>query len=144
MIRVLDGTSTRLDQLRPVRSLQPEPARVRHAPRALRLRPRGLPAEHLDRLRARRTGLPAAVAGPLREFLRRPNYTRFEVLAMRIIEHISPKRELPSLTDHIPGGIFDNKSLERWLRRSLQRIKMPNDFRAFARKTGKRLYVTAC
>ena len=86
-------------------------------------------------------GLPAAIAGPLREFVRRPNYTRFEVLAMRIIEHISPKRELPSITDHIPGGFFDNRSLERWLRRSLQRIKIPNDFRAFSRKTGKRLYV---
>jgi predicted acylesterase/phospholipase RssA len=50
---------------------------------------------------------------------------------------------VPSITNYIPGGLFDNRSLERWLRQSLQRIKMPNDFRAFARKSKKRLYVTA-
>jgi predicted acylesterase/phospholipase RssA len=46
--------------------------------------------------------------------------------------------------NHIPGGFFNNESLERWSRRSLERIKMPNDFRAFRRKTGKGLYITAC
>jgi NTE family protein len=144
MIRVLDGTSTRLDQLRPfdlynpnTREFVTRPARFAYDLAAY------LPSISIDFARGV-PGLPAAVAGPLREFVRRPNYTRFEVLAMRIIDHISPKRELPSVTDHIPGGIFDNKSLERWLRRSLQRIKIPNDFRAFSRKTGKRLYVTAC
>jgi NTE family protein len=144
MIRVLDGTSTRLDQLRPfdlynpnMREFVTRPARFAYDLAAY------LPSISIDFARGV-PGLPAAVAGPLREFVRRPTYTHFELLAMRIIEHISPKRELPSLTDHIPGGIFDNKSLERWLRRSLQRIKIPNDFRAFSRKTGKRLYVTAC
>ncbi len=144
MIRVLDGTSTRLDQLRPfdlynpnLREFATRPARFAYDLAAY------LPSISLDFARGV-PGLPAAIGGPLREFMRKPNYTRFEVLAMRLIEHISPKREVPSLTDHIPGGFFDNKSLERWLRRSLQRIKMPNDFRAFSRKTGKRLYVTAC
>jgi predicted acylesterase/phospholipase RssA len=144
MIRVLDGTSTRLDQLRPfdlynpnLREFFTRPARFTYDLAAY------LPSISLDFARGV-PGLPAAIAAPLREFLRKPNYTRFELLAMRIIEHISPKREVPALTDHIPGGFFDNRSLERWLRRSLQRIKMPNDFRAFVRKTGKRLYVTAC
>ena len=30
------------------------------------------------------------------------------------------------------------------VRRALERIRIPNDFRAFARKTGKQLYMTAC
>ena len=63
---------------------------------------------------------------------------------MRLIEHVAPKRSMPDVTDHIPTGFFDNASLERWLRRSLERIRMPNDFRAFERKTGRRLYITAC
>ena len=63
---------------------------------------------------------------------------------MRVFQHVSPKREVPALTNHVPSGFFDNASLERWLRRSLERLGMPNDFRAFYRKTRKRLYITAC
>ncbi len=144
MIRVLDGTSTRLDQLRPFDFYNPNyrefvsrPAKFSYDLAAY------LPSIAIDFARGL-PGLPTAVGSPLREFLRHPNYTRFENVALRLIEHISPKREIPALTNHIPGGLFDNRSLERWLRLSLERIKMPNDFRAFARKTGNRLYVTAC
>ena len=63
---------------------------------------------------------------------------------MRLFEHISPKREVPALTNHMPSGFFDNASLERWLRRSLERMRLPNDFRAFQRKRPSRLYITAC
>jgi hypothetical protein len=76
--------------------------------------------------------------------VRHPSYTRFETVAMRLLDHVSPKREIPALTNHIPSGFFDNASLERWLRNSLEKIKMPNDFRAFARKRGRKLYITAC
>jgi len=144
MIRVLDGTSTRLDQLRPFDFYNPNfsefvsrPAKFWYDLAAY------LPSIAIDFARGL-PGLPQAVGAPLREFVRRPDYTRFESVALRLIEHISPKREIPALTNHIPSGLFDNKSLERWLRRSLERIKMPNDFRAFARKRSNRLYVTAC
>jgi len=144
MVKVLDGTSTRLDQLKPfdfynpnLREFVTRPAMFYYDLAAY------LPSITLDFARGL-PGLPKAVNGPLRSFLRRPSYTHFESLALRLIEHIAPKREVPSLTNHIPGGFFDNVSLERWSRRSLERIKMPNDFRAFVRKTGKRLYITAC
>jgi hypothetical protein len=100
MIRVLDGTSTGLDQLRPfdlynpnLREFVTRPARFAYDLAAY------LPSISLDFARGV-PGTPAAIAEPLREFLRRPNYTRFEVLAMRLIEHISPKREVP--VDHRP------------------------------------------
>ncbi len=144
MIKVLDGTSTRLDQLKPFDLYSPNYSEFFSRPAKFGYDLASyLPSIAIDFARGV-PGLPTAVGGPLREFLRRPNYTRFEALAMRLIDHISPKRELPSLTNHIPGGFFDNESLERWLRSSLERIKIPNDFRAFVRKTGKRLYVTAC
>jgi predicted acylesterase/phospholipase RssA len=144
MIQVLDGTSTRLDQLRPIDFYNPNFREFAERPvkftyDLLTYLPsigwdfaRGLP------------GLPDAVSGPIRRFVKDPSYTRFEALVMRLVEHIQPQRELPALTNHIPGGLFDNVSLERWLRNSLERIEMPNDFRAFYRKTRKRLYITAC
>ena len=63
---------------------------------------------------------------------------------MRLIEHTSPSRELPALTNHIPSGLFENSALERWMRGNLERMGMPNDFRAFKRKRGVRLYLSAC
>jgi NTE family protein len=144
MIKVLDGTSTRLDQLRPVdfynpnlREFASRPAKfaydlASYLPTIAADFARGVP------------GLPEAVGASLRAFLRKPTYTGFESVAMRLLEHISPKRDFPALTNHVPSGFFDNSSLELWLRRSLERIKMPNDFRAFSRLTKRRLYVTAC
>jgi predicted acylesterase/phospholipase RssA len=144
MIKVLDGTSTRLDQLRPFDFYHPNwsefagrPAKfgydlLTYLPSIAADFAKGVP------------GLPDAVGPSAREFVRRPSYTRFESLVMALLDHVSPKREIPALTNHIPSGFFDNASLERWLRRSLEKIKMPNDFRAFERKRNSRLYITAC
>jgi predicted acylesterase/phospholipase RssA len=88
--------------------------------------------------------LPKVLAPSLRAFVSKPSYTRAEAVAMKLIEHVSPSRELPSLTNQIPTGFFDNKGLERWLRRNLQRIRLPNDFQGFEEKRGRRLYIAAC
>src|SRR5262245_14243451 len=144
MVKVLHGTSNRLDQLRPIDFYQPNlsefvsrPAKFAYdlctyLPSIGRDFATGLP------------GLPAAVGPAAREFLRDPTYTRLEALAMRLFQHISPKREVPALTNHVPSGFFDNSSLERWLSRSLERLRLPNDFRAFQRKRPSRLYISAC
>jgi predicted acylesterase/phospholipase RssA len=144
MIKVLHGTSTRFDQLRPIDFYQPNvkefvsrPAKLiydlfTYLPSIGRDFAAGLP------------GLPAAVGPAAREFLREPSYTHFESLVMHLLDHVSPKRSIPALTNHIPSGFFDNSSLERWLRRSLERIRLPNDFRAFQRKRPCKLYISAC
>jgi predicted acylesterase/phospholipase RssA len=144
MVKVLEGTSGKLDQLTPLQFYNPN---VREF--ALR------PAKFLYDLFTYVPGvvfelvrqvpqLPEVVGPRLRAFLDKPNYTAAEELAMALIEHVSPSREIPALTNHIPTGLFDNSSLERWLRRSLERMRMPNDFREFTRKRGRQLYVTAC
>ena len=144
MIHVLEGTSTRLDQLRPIdfynpnfREFAERPAKFAYDLFSY------LPSIGWDFARGL-PGLPEALGEPFRKFAKKPSYTGFEALVMRLVEHIQPQREVPALTNHIPSGFFDNASLERWLRRSLERIEMPNDFRAFHRKTRKRLYITAC
>ncbi len=144
MIKVLDGTSTRLDQLRPIDFYKPNISEFVSRPAKLTYDLLTyLPSVAVDLARGV-PGLPEAVGPAARTFVRRPSYTNFESLAMRLLEHVSPRREIPALTNHIPSGFFDNSSLERWVRTSLERIKIPNDFRAFLRKTGSRLYLTAC
>ena len=144
MVRVLEGTSRRMDMLRPVDFYSPNwrefvsrPAKLVYDSLAF------LPGVGADLVRAL-PSLPEAVATPLAVFAREPSYANFELAALALIAHVSPTREVPALTNHIPSGFFDNASLERWLRRNLERMRMPNDFQAFARKRGNELYITAC
>jgi predicted acylesterase/phospholipase RssA len=144
MVKVLEGTSTRFDQLSPLDFYKPNlrefverPAKflydlLAYAPGVAYELARQIPQ------------LPRALGPSLSAFLERPSYTRAEAVAMKLIEHVSPSREIPALTNHIPTGLFDNKGLERWLRRSLERIRLPNEFRAFEEKRGRRLYIAAC
>jgi len=144
MLKVLDGSSTRLDQLRPIDFYNPNVGEFVSKPAKLIYELcTYLPSLGVDFARSL-PGLSDALGDHAREFLKTPSYKNFESLALRLIAHVSPKRSMPAPTDHIPTGFFDNVSLERWVRRALERIRMPNDFRAFARKTGRHLYITAC
>lgn len=144
MLKVLEGTSGRFNQLGPLHFYNPNlrdfitnPARFlfdlgSYAPRVTVDFLRSIPE------------LPEALLPSLREFTREPSYTHAENVAMVLMQHVSPSRRVPNLLSHIPTGLFDNSSLERWLRENLARIRMPNDFRAFERKRDRRLYVAAC
>lgn len=144
MIAVLEGSSARFKQLGPLdfynpnwREFSVRPAKFGYDLLSY------LPGIALDLARSL-TGLPAAIQPAVRSFVREPTYTHFEALAIRLREHVSPRREFPSPTNHIPTGLFDSKGLEEWLRENLDRIGMPNDFRAFRKKRGNSLYLTAC
>jgi len=144
MLKVLEGTSGRFKQLGPlhfynpnVRELVTRPAKFLYDLWTY------LPGVALDFLRSI-PELPEAVGPTLREFVREPSYTRAELVAMALMDHVSPSRVVPNLLSHVPTGFFDNQSLERWLRENLERIRMPNDFRAFERKRERRLYISAC
>lgn len=144
MVKVLEGTSRRFQQLRPLDFYNPNFREFV-----------GRPAKFFFDLFTYLPGvavefarqvpeLPEALAPSARHFLKQPSYTSAESVAMALISHVSPTREIPALTNHIPSGFFNNAAIERWLRRNLERIGMPNDFRAFERKRNRQLYVAAC
>jgi predicted acylesterase/phospholipase RssA len=144
MVKVLEGTSTRLDQLTPFHFYNPNfrefferPAKFAYDLFTY------VPGVFLEFVR-QVPQMPEVLGPSLRRFLDQPGYTTAEELMMGVMEHVSPSREIPALLNHIPTGLFDNRSLERWLRRSLDRTRMPNDFREFARKRKRQLYVAAC
>ena len=144
MVKVLEGTSTRFSQLRPVDFYSPNwrefvgrPAKFSYD--LLSYLP-GVAAEFIHGL----PGLPRALDGAASDMLRHPSYIHFERLALRLIDHVSPSREIPALTNHIPSGLFTNDPLEVWLRENLDRNGIPNDFRAFSRSRKRSLYLSAC
>jgi predicted acylesterase/phospholipase RssA len=144
MVRVLEGTSKRFDQLRPIDFYYPNvgefvgrPAKFVYDLASY------LPGVTYDFLRGLPT-LPESLGEEARRFAKQPNYTNFEALALRLIDHTSPKRGFPALTNHVPSGFFDNTPLERWMRRGLEKMGMPNDFRAFNRLRKRQLFLSAC
>ncbi|MDJ0864875.1 MAG: patatin-like phospholipase family protein [Myxococcota bacterium] len=144
MVKVLEGHSRRMNQLRPIDFYNPNfrefvsrPAKLVYDLLSY------LPGVWLDVLRAL-PELPDVIGVELREFVRKPDYTHAEAVALKLLEHVSPSREIPGLTNHIPSGFFDSAGLERWLRKNLERMRMPNDFQRFEKKRGRSLYITAC
>jgi len=144
MLKVLEGTSGKFKQLAPghfynpnVREFIERPARFfydlfSYVPGVARDFLQGLPE------------LPRALAPSARAFLREPSYTHAEEVMMALMDHVSPEREVPALLSHIPTGFFDNRSIERWLRKNLERVRLPNDFQGFEAKRERRLYIAAC
>lgn len=144
MIRVLEGKSRSMEQLRPLDFYHPNWREFLFRPVEFAGRALGyLPATALDFARAL-PELPEAVGAEFRSLAKEPSYTRFEAFALALRAHVAPNREVPSPADHIPSGLFDNRGLEKWLRRSFEKLGTPNDFEALRKSRGHDLYITAC
>lgn len=142
MVRVLEGSSRRLNQLSPLdfyhpnwREFAARPARFLWETLSF------APAVGLDLFRAL-PRLPETLGSRLREFLKQPSYTRWEALALEAREVIAPNRPPPSF--RVPSGLFDNCRIEHWLRSSFARMGMPNDFVGLHQRRGRELFITAC
>ncbi len=143
MIGALEGTSTRLSQLRPIDFYRPNFVEFLSRPLRFWARLAGyLPGLALD-LASVLPELPARLGPPLQRLLDRPSYTRLEGLLMALRHEVSPKREFPALSQLLPSGIFDNSALERWLAANISAIGGSNDFGELYRETGKKLFIAA-
>lgn len=58
-------------------------------------------------------------------------------------EYVAKRRGFPFPLDYLPSGLFDNASLEDYLRRNLDRNRMSNDFRTLFEHTRRELYISA-
>jgi predicted acylesterase/phospholipase RssA len=142
-IGILDGSSSRFSQLRPMDFYRPNLREMVLRPALVGAQVASyLPGLLLD-LVSVLPELPRRVGPRLRRFYRKPTYTNLERLLMKITEEVSPKRTLPPLGSLLPSGIFDNTALERWLARNIESIGLSNNFAEFYRETGRRLFVTA-
>lgn len=144
MIKVLEGTSTKLPQLAPHHFYNPNVSEFIRRPARFMVDLFTYTPSVAFELAKQIPDLPKVLGPTLRALAKKPSYTRVEELAMKLIEHVSPSREVPSLSKLVPTGLFETSGLERWLRGSLEKMGVPNDFRAFESDLGKRLYIAAC
>ncbi len=87
--------------------------------------------------------LAAALQKPLAQVWEQPGLNSVQDVLTPIGEALAKRRALPSPLDYLPSGLFDNASIERYLRRNLERAGIPNEFRDLQRVTKKELYIGA-
>jgi NTE family protein len=144
MIEVIDGSSKRFDPLLPTDLYTPNAGEIVGRPAQLAWDfARWGPSVLVDFVRGL-PGLPSTFHDALGELLRSPDFVHVERMALRLRNEVSPSRSFPAVSDAIPTGLLTNAPLERWLRRNLEKIGVPNDFRAFSEGRNNKLYIAAC
>src|SRR5215472_2079331 len=87
--------------------------------------------------------LAGALRAALSDYWRDPSPRNVTMLLAPIADAFAQRRGFPSLLDHLPTGVFDNASIERYIRTNLQRAGLTNDFRTLYRRTKRELYISA-
>ena len=84
-----------------------------------------------------------ALEEPLGRARRRPSITNLVDCVRPVVDAIAGAREFPFPLAYLPSGIFDNTSLEKYLRHNIERQGLSNDFRVLYRRRGVELYIVA-
>jgi NTE family protein len=80
---------------------------------------------------------------PLNDYVRWPSVRNLQRLFVPIGEAILGTREFPFPLDYVPSGIFDNATLEQYLRENIERNELSNDFKVLYRARRKELFIVA-
>lgn len=80
---------------------------------------------------------------PLAAVWRQPSLTTLREVLAPIGEVIERRRSFPSPIQYLPSGVFDNSSIERFLRHNFERTGYPADFRDHYRLVKRELYIGA-
>jgi len=84
-----------------------------------------------------------ALEAPLERARREPSLDNLLECVRPVVDAVATRREFPFPLAYLPSGLFDNRVLERYLRRNMERVGMPNDFRELYKTRGIELYVVA-
>ncbi len=76
-------------------------------------------------------------------FFKEPNYSNYEQMLRPLARALYTNRNLPGVISAMPSGAFDNKALEKYLRKNIKQNRMSNNFKVLKKMRGKDLYITA-
>jgi predicted acylesterase/phospholipase RssA len=142
MIAALNGTSDRLDPLRPFDFYRPNTREALERAWSYAGNLLGYVPELLRELWRVLPELPAGLRHAAAELRESPSWPRLEQLLDELRQHTSLPG-LPPLGRLIPSGVFDNAPLARWLAAQLEHLGLPDDFAGLERLTGRKLYISA-
>lgn len=88
-----------------------------------------------------------ALVGRLRpalaRYLRHPSLASLSDVVEPLVDTVLGVRAFPFFLDYLPSGLFDNSSIECYLRENIERRGLTNDFRVLYRLRGVELYIVA-
>ncbi len=142
ILRSLDGTSKHFSQLTAWHYYRPNFEELLARPLAFAVRAaRWLPVGFAHMLKNRKEW-----GGSFWEkviaFVKAPTATHYDAMMKPIVENFDAVG-FPPLMSLIPSGVFDNRPIEAYIRRNIERNKLTNSFKVTQRITGKRLYICA-
>jgi predicted acylesterase/phospholipase RssA len=82
---------------------------------------------------------PSAVA----RFAASPTYKNLDRVMKILVRIIMVSKNVPSLMSYLPSGLFDNRRIEGYVRRNMQRNGLKNTFADVYDRRRKELYITA-
>jgi predicted acylesterase/phospholipase RssA len=80
---------------------------------------------------------------PVARARQRPSLANLIECVKPVVDAIGSAREFPFPLAYLPSGLFDNGSIEGYLRHNIERRGMTNDFRVLKRLRGVELYIVA-
>jgi predicted acylesterase/phospholipase RssA len=101
-----------------------------------------IPGSILD-LIAKSPAVAEKTSEPLRAYLQDSSFANLREVLRPVGEALLSTRPFPFPLDYLPSGIFDNSSIERYLKHNLERRGMPNSFKALYHARQRELYIAA-
>jgi predicted acylesterase/phospholipase RssA len=72
-----------------------------------------------------------------------PTYSKLEDLLEPLAKVVYSSRDMPSIAEAIPSGLFDNRPIEQYIRSNMERNHLTNNFKVLKRLRKKSLYIVA-
>src|SRR2546428_52580 len=133
MLRSLDGTSEDFTYLSPLDFYNPNLAEFAQKPLEFLVDLLTYVPSALYDFLAQTPELVRSLQEPLAQARRRPTLANLIECVKPVIDAVGAAREFPFPLAYLPSGLFDNASLERYLRHNIDRRGMTNDFRVLYR-----------
>src|SRR2546426_2411669 len=143
MLRSLDGTSEDFTYLSPLDFYNPNLAEFAQKPLEFLVDLLTYVPSALYDFLAQTPELVRSLQAPLAQARRRPTLANLIECVKPVIDAVGAAREFPFPLAYLPSGLFDNASLERYLRHNIDRRGMTNDFRVLYRLRQVALYIVA-
>ncbi len=143
ILKSLDGTSDRFQQLSPLHLYHPN--WVEFVERPLKYLYKTFtyfPGLIADFISAFPQVSKRMKQGILR-FFKEPNYSNYEQMLRPLVRALYSTRDLPPIMSAMPSGAFNNQALEKYLRNNIKKNRMSNNFKVLKKMRGKDLYITA-
>ncbi|MCA9772173.1 MAG: patatin-like phospholipase family protein [Myxococcales bacterium] len=143
LLKSLSGESEVVSQLKPVDFFYPNFDEVLGIPGEIARDLWGFVPNALGTLLAHYPNVRAETVAAIEAFRDKPSYSGLERIVLPTAEALGTVVKLPSVFDYLPGGLFDNRRIERYFRENLEHLGLPNDFQGLRARTGRDLFVTA-